>query len=293
MINDGTQLEKFVTKFHEAFCTESTNIETRKKLYANGICCAEIDILITDKFSSVPIQIAIECRDRKETEGADWIQQIIGRKCDFKFDKYIAVSSSGFSKPAIDLAKRHNILLRTTSDCSTIIDDFSLKKFSFSYPKFMIHGLVKIATHNKLLQNLHCNDGLFKKHYNDDYSNIFSFAIKNMPQYIDRDLDAWQSVSIDLPGDVFFKNGNKEYIVNHLRINGVYRLEKIMAQAIGIKTFNEDDKCLGQQVRIFAPYPEGAWVDFLFIRNDDNQTYTFNVLDSKFPSDIKFLKISI
>ena len=293
MRNDGKKLERFVTKFHEVFSKENTKIETNKKIYRDGICQAEIDVLITDKISSVPIQIAIECRDRKKTQGKDWIEQIIGRKENLKYDKYIAVSSSGFTKPAISLAKQHNIILRTTSDCSDIVEDFSLSEFTFSYPIFEMSGPFRIASINKSLQNIDLSGLLLKRRVNDTYLNLNSFIIKNLPRHIDRNSSVWQNVIIDLPGDIFLKLDEKEYKVNHFRANGVYSYQPIKAKAIGIKTFNEDNECLGQQVRIFAPYPQGAWVDFLFIKNNDDKTYTFNIIDSAFPSDISMIGLTM
>ena len=302
MRNDGKNLEKFVEKFHEVFRNENTTIEPRKKLYdEDGKLVAEIDILITDKISSIPVSIAIECRDRPSEgrQGVDWIQQIIGRRISFGFDKYIAVSSTGFTTPAIREAKNHNILLRSTSQFTDIVNDFSHIVFQFRYPRFQPTYPVRITTHNKFLKDnfVGTNDvqtTLFKKNFKDKYLTIFQFAMKYLPQYIDKESESWQNVIIDLPGDAYLKFKGKEFTVNHLKIYGLYCMDNMPAKTIGIKTFNEYNECLGQQVRIVPPYPCNSWVDFLFIYTNEGK-FTFNILDSYFPSeyDIKYLRIDI
>lgn len=300
MRNDGKKLEKFVEKFHEVFSNENTSIEPRKKLYdEDGKLAAEIDILITDRISSIPVTIAIECRDRPSEgkQGVGWIQQIIGRRISFGFDKYIAVSSTGFTPNAIREAKKHNILLRSTSQFPNIVNDFSKVGFTFSCPQFIHDGPIKIATRNKFLKDNFCGNSvpketLFKINLKDKYLTMLQFIMKYLPSYIDRDSDKWQNVIIDLPGNVYLKFKGKEFEVNHLRIYGLYSMQRIPAKAIGIKTFNEYDECLGQQVRIFPPAP-GAWIDFLFIKKDKAK-FTFNILDSYFPDlDAKYLQIDI
>ena len=56
----------------------------------------------------------IECRDRP-TEGpapSSWIEQLVGRRGRFGFNKVTAVSTTGFAKGASDFAKREGIETR-------------------------------------------------------------------------------------------------------------------------------------------------------------------------------------
>ena len=54
----------------------------------------------------------IECRLHKAKQGSPWIEQLYGRKVNLGVDTLIGVSSSGFSKPAINTAKKLGIILK-------------------------------------------------------------------------------------------------------------------------------------------------------------------------------------
>jgi len=69
----------------------------------------EIDILIKKNISGRYINIAVECRERKRKDSIQWIDEIIGKYINLEIDEIIAVSKSGFSKPAKDKAKHNRI----------------------------------------------------------------------------------------------------------------------------------------------------------------------------------------
>lgn len=54
----------------------------------------------------------VECRLHKKKQDVKWIEELIGRRQSLKADLVVAVSSSGFTKGAIQKAKTHNIVLR-------------------------------------------------------------------------------------------------------------------------------------------------------------------------------------
>lgn len=58
----------------------------------------------------------VECRIHKKTQNVKWIEELIGRKISLEVDSMIAVSSSGFTKGAINKAKAKGIILRTLSE---------------------------------------------------------------------------------------------------------------------------------------------------------------------------------
>lgn len=102
----------------------------------------EVDILIKSKIGTTDISIIIECRDRKSKQDVTWIEQIYTKLNDLNADKVIAVSSSGFTKPALAKAKRYGIETRTYSEIDrTIIEswwrvehiDFISKQFNIVY----------------------------------------------------------------------------------------------------------------------------------------------------------------
>jgi hypothetical protein len=75
---------------------------------------AEFDIAVSGRVGTSDVSVLIECRDRP-TEGAApgaWIEQLVGRRLRFRFDKVMAVSSTGFSPGAVDAARDGNVELR-------------------------------------------------------------------------------------------------------------------------------------------------------------------------------------
>lgn len=72
----------------------------------------EVDVTLRYKVGSTIILIAFECRKRKDTQGPDWIGQLVTRKEDIGANAMIAVSSTSFSAGAIRLAKGKGIELR-------------------------------------------------------------------------------------------------------------------------------------------------------------------------------------
>lgn len=75
-----------------------------------------VDATVRFQVGSAPILIAIECRKRKHKEDVTWIEQLAQKKCSIGADKMIAVSSTGFSAPAIRKAERLGIELRHVSE---------------------------------------------------------------------------------------------------------------------------------------------------------------------------------
>jgi hypothetical protein len=76
---------------------------------------------VSGKVGTSDWKMLIECRDRP-SQGpapASWIQQLMGRKDSLGFDKVMAASSTGFSKAAIEIARKHDICLRNLQEVSS------------------------------------------------------------------------------------------------------------------------------------------------------------------------------
>jgi hypothetical protein len=78
----------------------------------------DVDATIRTMVGSVPTLVAIECRKRKSAQDVMWIEQLAAKRLNIGANAMIAVSEKGFSEPAIDMARRHNITLRTLEDVS-------------------------------------------------------------------------------------------------------------------------------------------------------------------------------
>lgn len=118
-INDGQSLEERIELIERWLVQQGFQVETREKIYNNdGVQIAEFDIVITGKDDSTPIKHLVECRDRpsKGPSPGSWIEQLAGRRSRFKFDKVMAVSTTGFSPSAKDAAQSLHIELRNFQD---------------------------------------------------------------------------------------------------------------------------------------------------------------------------------
>ena len=116
---DGRALENLVRTVEEFFLPKGCKVEVRKLVYGDeGAQLAELDILVTGRLGTTEIQLLIECRDRPSDGRApvSWIEQLFGRKQAHGFNQVTAVSTTGFSDGAAEVATRLGIELRTVRE---------------------------------------------------------------------------------------------------------------------------------------------------------------------------------
>jgi hypothetical protein len=82
----------------------------------------EVDASIRYKVGTCPVLITIECRDRTSVENVRWIEQLAEKQRSIGASITVAVSSSGFSEPAIKKAAALGIQVRILTDATA--DDF-------------------------------------------------------------------------------------------------------------------------------------------------------------------------
>jgi hypothetical protein len=115
MSADGKRLEALVAFIEGKFLSQDFDVITNERVYdEEGVQIAEFDILISGKVGTASFCWLIECRDRP-TEGpapGSWIEQLVGRRDRFGFDRVTAVSTTGFSSGAASFAKERRIDLR-------------------------------------------------------------------------------------------------------------------------------------------------------------------------------------
>ena len=124
--NDGSELERLVKLIEGCVLSKGFKVDSRQPVYNDdGIQIAELDIVITGKVGSASLKWLIECRDRPSDGPApgSWIEQLTGRRGRFKFDKVMAVSTTGFAAGAKEEAERTGIDLRLFQNLS--YDDVS------------------------------------------------------------------------------------------------------------------------------------------------------------------------
>jgi hypothetical protein len=121
MGSDGKQLEGLVSFVEKTLLPQGFDVKTNERVYNDeGIQIAEFDIEIRGNVGSTNIAWLIECRDRPgsgPTPGS-WIEQLVGRRTRFGFNKITAVSTTGFSTGATEFAQKEGIELREVKTLS-------------------------------------------------------------------------------------------------------------------------------------------------------------------------------
>jgi hypothetical protein len=115
MAGDGKQLEALVAFVERTLLPQGFEVKTNERVYNDeGVQIAELDIEIRGKVGSGNIAWLIECRDRpgKGPAPGSWIEQLVGRRTRFRFNKVTAVSTTGFAVGAIEFAHSQGIELR-------------------------------------------------------------------------------------------------------------------------------------------------------------------------------------
>lgn len=115
MASDGKHLEALVAYVEKTLLPEDFTVATNERVFNDeGIQIAEFDIEVRGKVGSTAIAWLIECRDRPTSGPApgSWIEQLVGRRTRFGFNKVTAVSTTGFAAGATAFALAQGIELR-------------------------------------------------------------------------------------------------------------------------------------------------------------------------------------
>lgn len=125
MPGDGRQLEALVAFVEKTLLPQGYEVKTNERIYNEGVQIAELDVEVRGKVGSTSIFWLIECRDRPGDGPApgSWIEQLVGRRTRFGFNKVTAVSTTGFAAGAIEFARSQGIELREVKTLTA--DDFS------------------------------------------------------------------------------------------------------------------------------------------------------------------------
>lgn len=112
--NDGKQLESVIAHMEGLRLPVGWTVTPRKLMPSkSGGTVAELDIVISGKVGTKDFSWLIECRDRPRSKApASWIEQLATRKSRFNLSCVTAVSTSGFSPGAIEVAQQFGIDLR-------------------------------------------------------------------------------------------------------------------------------------------------------------------------------------
>lgn len=114
-MNNGRHLEALVAFVEEQMLPQGYDVKTNQRVYTDdGVHIAEFDVEIRGRLGTTDITWLIECRDRPGSGPApgSWIEQLVGRRSRFGFNKVTAVSTTGFAEGAQEFAKLQGIELR-------------------------------------------------------------------------------------------------------------------------------------------------------------------------------------
>ena len=134
-MNDGKYLEALVAFVEEQMLPEGFEVKTNQKIYNDdGVQIAEFDVEIRGRLGTTEIVWLIECRDRPRSGAApgSWIEQLVGRRSRFGFNKVTAVSTTGFTDGARAFAKQQGIEARVVESLTPEAFDW-LKQVEMSF----------------------------------------------------------------------------------------------------------------------------------------------------------------
>lgn len=170
----------------------------------------EIDISLKGKMGTSDALGIIECREHKKPQGLQWIQQIESKRDDVGAHMAMAVSSSGFTEPAVKYALSVGIKLRTLEkvDPVELVQWFQLQEVT----QYIQNALFK----NVLLHLAHPNPSslrfpsfvrkAIKKEHFDADAPIFRRKLDGTKASWN---DIWKSCPIDKLFADFPKDGTR------------------------------------------------------------------------------------
>jgi hypothetical protein len=115
MPNTGKELEALVALIEKFHLPPGFEITTNERIYDDQKKqIAEFDIQVKGRLGTTDLAWLIECRDRPSEGPAprSWIEQLVGRRIASGFNKVTAVSATGFTSGALDLAKKQDVEIR-------------------------------------------------------------------------------------------------------------------------------------------------------------------------------------
>ncbi|MGO4908848.1 restriction endonuclease [Pseudorhodobacter sp. W20_MBD10_FR17] len=102
----ATEFEKLVAQIIRLLGEGGASVEHNAKVVDQDTASwRQIDILVQRQGQ----ELHYECRHHSSPQDVKWIEELIGRKISLRADGMVAVSSSGFTVPAIAKAKMHSI----------------------------------------------------------------------------------------------------------------------------------------------------------------------------------------
>jgi len=298
MKRSGQQVEKLIQEIEKHLLPEGLNVAARERVFNDeGIQIAELDIVITGALGSSSINWLIECRDRP-SEGAapvSWIEQLIGRRIRFKFEKVMAVSTTGFSDGARELAGREAIVLRTVSTITDIADDFKVQEFNFVTRNIRVVGVINLNTADPSDKRfLEMSDPKFKRVDETNYQNLQDFVLNhaNLPAEIERN-STYRFVFVHRESLDLLVN-NESFRIRDLQIPVELNISVFNGKALAMNVYSESNRIIGQEATFQFNTPQGSFdARALLLNRPDGEQDLKVFLPNELPPGITLDSLSL
>jgi len=167
------EFEELVTRIEATLSPKDAILKSPDKLIDNITQqLREVDASIKYKIGTTEILIIIECREMKKVQDTRWIEQLVSKQRDVGAAKCIAVTSNGFTKPAIKKAKSFGIEPRHMKKITTetISNWVPIRTWFYNYELKHVDLSFGVGNYEKLNQELdkEINDELVNKYYLED-----------------------------------------------------------------------------------------------------------------------------
>lgn len=280
MKTDGKQLEALVAFVEETLVPQGFSVTPNTKVFDDdGILIAEFDVEIRGKVGTTEIAWLIECRDRPSQGAApaSWIEQLVGRRSRFRFNKVTAVSTTGFASGAIDFAESQGIELREVRELSpeAFSDWLVMRDFPLTTQRTLLHRALLFVNGNeskerqkelaRIISTANFNDPVLcsiKTGKAECVNNAFFYAVNQIGSLFDDIEPNGPAKKITL--NVKYENDDDHFVVEtelgDIRIEKIIfegeliKEEKILPLTITAEYRNEKDGSVISQVAGFKSH---------------------------------------
>jgi hypothetical protein len=131
-----------------------STVTESKLLVDSGGDEREVDVCIESNVGGIPLTICIECREGGRPATVEWVERMKGKHDDLPTDVLILYSSSGFTKGAIEKAKKFR---KRIVALETLDEDSAERLFNGAN---LLSFKTSAQTANKVVIGLSASDGL-------------------------------------------------------------------------------------------------------------------------------------
>ena len=275
-MNSGRELERLVEEIERCLLPSGFEVALNQSAFnAEGDQIAEFDIVISGRLGSSQVKWLIECRDRPSRGSApvSWIEQLVTRKARFNFDKVIAVSTTGFSSAAIELADASGISLRSVQRLTDIATDFNIQEIQYYAHQVTIGPTDMGATNPSLVGVDIVKEAQMKLTGDPDYQTFPNFVSTHFD--VDRaTLSGHASFRFlfecEHPLDVLI--GDRRLRINGLSLPIQLDIFIYTGKMLSANIYSDKNEMKGRDVTFVFDLPSGSFAQRVLFLNNFNGT---------------------